>query len=57
MERFFSERSRRRYLAARNWLELELDPQGYNQASWHAENHPLVVHRQAPRLEHHAQEG
>lgn len=49
MERFFNAQSRKRYLAARNWLELELDPKGFNQASWHAENHPLVVHRQAPR--------
>ncbi len=46
MERFFNEQSRKRYLAARNWLELELDPRGENQAIWHAEDHRLVTHHQ-----------
>jgi len=49
MERFFGEQSRRRYLAARNWLELEINSQGSNTASWHAENHLLVQHRQPAR--------
>jgi hypothetical protein len=49
MERFFNEHSRRRYLAARNWLEFEIRPHGIHTATWHAENHPPVVHQQSPR--------
>jgi PhoD related phosphatase len=43
MEKFVGSR---RYLATRNYLELDIDPRGENKAIWQAENHPTLQHQQ-----------